>query len=299
MKEDASAEFPPIAVRRYSSYRQLDVGGLILLLAVMLPAALVIGYLLHLIRPIVYLPVIFPLITGGVLACIGAVLIGRFRFPHALPACCIGVLAAVVAVVSSHYFDYLSFLSLIRFQTLKAMLAPRAFLGFVDLQAQQGEGIILVRSGAVFEFSFGHVGTYLYWIVELALIASLAGFVMRKRAIEPVCGLCKRWKRDQFLGKMGLDSKKAVSAVSSGNLEEIARIYKADGDRGPSLSAWVCEQCAADGEVELRLVERLGRNENVLTCVTCSGQVLPHLETIFFSPDESTEEEEELKAQQS
>lgn len=298
MQEAPPTEFPSISVKPYRSFRQPDVGGLILLLAIMLPVAILIGYLIHLIRPHFYVIAIVPLAIGFVLAGIGYLLIDRFRFRHPVLSCGIGVLVAVVAIVSTHYFDYLSCFPVITLQSLSYILQPGLFLKFMDLQAREGMGIGVYSNTAVFNFNLGYFGTYFYWLAEVGLCCFPMIRVMKAPASRPLCGKCNGWKRRQFLGSMGLNSSKAATAaVTSGNLTEIARLYRADPDRGPALSAWVCEKCAGEGEVDLWLVQHLaGETEKVLARVTCSSQVLPHLETIFFSQEEPEEEDQTASA---
>jgi hypothetical protein len=295
-----------------------------ILIGLSMLAAVAVGWVVSFIGQWFYLILLFPLLIGGIVGVvgIGAITLGKVRSPWM--AGLAGFLAGCVAMLSVQYFDYLRFRA--ELDTIPAderaqiaALTPEQLnreiaqlppdrradardlwrqvrinnlFGFIDFRAEKGVTIQHGRGGAHDRgMNLGYVGSYIYWTVELLIVAVLAFFIMQGAAARPFCPECNEWKQARKLGTLTFRAGDAggaqlLAALGSG---EVARLvdYSPSAGEGPlHLTAAVCPKCGGGGPVDVKLQHRYktAKNEEKtqdLLHVTYPGEALPALEAIF------------------
>lgn len=294
-------------------------------------AGLAMGCVAGFISQFFYLVLLFPIVMGGAIGALGTYAIkqGKVRSPWlALVAALVG---GSCAVWGMHYMDYRAFrtaqlkdttpeeLAQIQqvarqFDTLKQnppddedlrdfldflakhpevvqALKVETFSDYVDFSATQGVTITSSRGGGGKGMNLGYAGSYIYWAVELAIIAGLAVVIMRGAATEPFCLGCHEWKTWRMLGAVDMHTQ-AREALETGNLNHLLALNPVPYVGRYVISAGVCATCGIDSPLEVKLDE-LTVNENNqttttrLTMVTLPGDALPLLEQVFAQAAES------------
>jgi hypothetical protein len=291
-----------------------------LLIGLSLLAAVAVGWVVSFIGRWFYLILLFPLMIGGIVGVVGmgAIRLGKVRSPWMAGVA--GFLAGCVAMLSMHYFDYLTFRATVEadipareraeIEALRpadlAKLAPderarrkeeqralrvKSFPAYMDYQATNGVTINRVGHGGDRGINLGYIGSCIYWGVEVLIVAGLAFIIMQGAAARPFCPECNEWKQARKLGTLTFRAGDAggaqlLAALGSG---EVARLvdYSPSAGEGPlHLTAAVCPKCGGGGPVDVKLQHRYktAKNEEKtqdLLHVTYPGEALPALEAIF------------------
>src|SRR5262249_30769619 len=127
-----------------------------------------------------------------------------------------------------------------------------------------------------------YVGSYIYWLVELAIMAGIALGVTASHAARPFCALCGRWKEAKQLGVIKLAGPTGLELFRSGELGR-----QIQGRPGPTAGTIAtCPVRAAESTVEVKLEEvwQNKRGEVMrknLGMLTYPGEALQTLEKIF------------------
>lgn len=258
--------------------------GLVTLSLAASVAAILTGLLAGFVAQWFYLVVLFPIGMGVGIGMVGSLAVkqGKVRMPLVCGGA--GFLAGCLAVAAMHYFEYQSFETQMQevpegvrqvaknFDKLQAerdklpaeiqelldeigkdpearkTLAIDGLVSHLDFKAHQGVMISKRGRGGI---NLGYTGSYIYWGVELLMIAGFAFVAMRGAADEPFCSQCESWKQQETLGSFGASAEKARTALESGDLPELGANMGSSGDL--IASKFQCPQCGASAPVEVRL----------------------------------------------
>jgi hypothetical protein len=228
--------------------------GLLLTALFSCGAALVIGAVVSFLHQWFYLVLFFPLGMGLGVGAAGAagVRVGKVRSPLAAGA--LGVTAGVLVMLVSHLGDYLLWL-----RQLEQVAGPRAaelrltFLEFMNLRAEQGVTLSKVGQGDK-GMNLGYIGSYIYWLVEVAFAAGFAAAVMAATTLTPFCPACRSWKQKRVLGSVAAARQTVKEIVGRGELTKLLEPNLPAG-HPVVFTAHVCPRCAEQGAVEINLQE--------------------------------------------
>jgi hypothetical protein len=287
-----------------------SAAGLPVLLAGLGAAAVGLGWVASFIGQWFYLILVFPVAIGLGLIGVG-VLLGRLtkmRSPGL--AVLFGLVSATLAIVAMHYFNYQRFLKqrdevLKKVPDLDAVQAPlhdpkeaeavqflrdarkvNSFPSYVTFEARQGVTISGRGKGGL---NLGFTGTWIYWGVELAVVAGMAIFGLIGGAAAPFCSTCKDWKQERPLGTLERRDTDVAAVLRSGEIERLKAYDPALGGGNLVVTAAVCPNCKGEAPISVRLVE-VTKNEkgeeqrNELAHVTYPGAALPEFEALFGIP---------------
>jgi hypothetical protein len=294
---DPSLRLEPVPYQPEGGFRPFGV--LVVFLCVTL-AGLGLGYAVSWVGQWIYIILVFPFLLGILVGFFGAVGIYVGSVRNLFLAGLAGLFGGCLTLFAMHYFDYER--DMARPRQDKAGQVPNAgaapakpadrqpdFWGYLDRQARKGIPIQFRR----LHFTLGYVATYLYWLVEVAIVSGLAMAILIGCASDPFCAECSTWKSKQALGTLALAPDQALRIFSAGEIVRLADQEPAAGEI--HLTIWSCPNCAAEAPVDVKLeqVTKNAKNEEEtrpLTFLTYPGQVLPVLESLFAP--EATEEAE-------
>jgi hypothetical protein len=297
-----------------------------ILIGLSLLAAVALGWLLSFVERWMWLILIFPLIIGALVGVVGilAIKFGKVRSP-ALGGVA-GLLAGCVAMLSMHYFDYLA----LRAETNRAIppegravlevmtpawidalpreqqeparearrlvLGVKSFPAYMDFEATNGVTIQRTGHGGAHDrgMNLGYVGSFIYWGVEVLIVAGVAFVLMKGAAAMPFCRDCQAWKTERKLGTLtfrpgDVGGAGLVAALGSGDVARLVDHNPSVGDGPLHLSAAVCPRCGEQGPIDVKLLHKYktAKNEDKaqeLLHVTYPGEALPALEAVFQTP---------------
>jgi hypothetical protein len=273
-----------------------------------------VGLLARFIGQWFYLILLFPLGIGLITGVLGSFLITGFKVRSRLFARLAAALGAIAAVGAMHYFQYHQFqqgwkehtkglaAATIMTVTDGKTDAPRkltaeelnriergpSFFEFLEIHARRGVSIGRASSsggGA----NLGHVGTWIYWGVELLVIGGIAALMAASAASEPFCTRCETWMPWRTLGVLPPDGGQAVQALQAGEVATLATATPT-GAGHQLLSAAVCKNCGANAPIVARLhrvtKNAKGEEQKVpLASVTYPGEALAALERSIPATD--------------
>jgi hypothetical protein len=106
--------------------------------------------------------------------------------------------------------------------------------------------------------NLGYIGSYIYYIVEVLIVAVISLILGITAATAPFCSRCNTWKSEYTLGHLENPADEAAEAVRVGELHALQ----------PSLAAnsftqfivHVCPNCRAEAPIDVK-IQRLTRNE--------------------------------------
>jgi hypothetical protein len=168
-----------------------------------------IGGLTHLISSLFYLVIVFPVFMGctGGIVMILAIRQGKVRNPAI--ATLFAVLSGMIMYGSLHGAGYWQFKQLAAEEITKEQevasgnqsnkiidtfleveTGSKGFLGYLKYEAQQG--VSIGRPGRT-QTNLGETGTWIYWLIELAIIDITIGAIAYLSAKQPFCENGDRW----------------------------------------------------------------------------------------------------------
>lgn len=180
-------------------------------------------------------------------------------------------------------------------------LRVNSLVRFVDMQAHFGMEI-LNQKGApkAAALNLGYLGSWVYWIGEMLIVAGIVCFWMCRAAADPYCSQCNQWKRDQVFGPFP-NSKEVARIIKEGQLSR----FEADPDpseMGGYVRIFKCPECHLEGAPDV-FAERWTMNQKGevlakrLVGVTYPAAAFPALyaicSTSLFVDEESLDDEEE------
>ena len=168
----------------------------------------------------------------------------------------------------------------------RALRATDSVLGYLDLQAHYGVTIGKPGRGNDKGINLGYYGSYVYWIVELLIVAGVTYGMVYGATKEPYCVDCDQWKNPKVLGFFGAEPALASAAVESGDLSKIRQTNPTPEITNVRLTAHACDGCVDKGEADLKLelltTDKEGKLQTkTLSHVTYPASALPHLVTLF------------------
>src|SRR5262249_32779753 len=193
-------------------------------------------------------------VGGGVGVALGlagtlGIRLGKVRSP--VLAGIAGFVGGCVAMLSIQFFDYLR----VPVEARRAV-GIHTFFGYVDFAAHQGVTIGRATSSSSTDkgMNLGYVGTYIYWIVELLLVAGIAFVIMKNGAGEPFCPEGQAWKQRRTLMTFRPPLDRVVVALEEGDLLRVMAEEEWTTVTGEGvLSASVCPECESRGLIDVKL----------------------------------------------
>lgn len=311
------SSLPTFSANPYRADGGCSMTGLVTLSMAASLAAIVIGLLAGFVSQWFYLVNLFPILMGGAIGVAGSfgVKKGKVRMPLVCGGT--GFLAGCLSVLAMHYYEYHSFENALqkvpdgvrmvaknfdKFQASRDELPPEikqlveeigkdqetrqalaisTFTEHLDFKAKQGVTISKRGKNGI---NLGYTGSYIYWGIELLVIAGIAFLIMNVTADEPFCSECENWKVSEPLGSFGAIAADAKQMLVSGNLPELSANIQATGDLVASL--FQCPNCKANAPVEVQFeqvsVNAKGETSKSTICtVTYPGEAVPVLSELF------------------
>jgi hypothetical protein len=268
LPQRSTPALPRFAAEPYEPDGGCSFGGGALLIGLSLPAGVLLGFVASFIGQWMYLILIFPLGIGLLLGLAGAlgIKVGKVRSPWL--AGLAGFIGGCVAMISVQFFDYLRYAA-----------GMTNFFGYIDLAAQHGVTIGRTAPSSTDKgINLGYVGTYIYWFVELLIVALVAFVIMRNTASEPFCTECQTWKKRRKLATFRSTLDRLVIALEEGDLVRllVEEEWSPKGGEG-LLTACVCPECQSRGTIDVKLeqVTKTAKNQETrkeLVHVTYPGK---------------------------
>jgi hypothetical protein len=204
-------------MKPYQPSNKVTSTGLKWLLLSSVIGGLAIGGLTHLISLLVYLIVVFPLGMGfaGGTVMVAAIHQGKVRNPAI--ATLFGVITGLLLYGSLHGAGYWQFKQSASEQITKELegvsdnqsnniidtflqekTGSKGFLGYLKHNAQQGVSIGRLESTGT---NLGETGTWIYWLIELAIIDITIAAIAYSTAKNPFCENGDQWyKHPEHIG---------------------------------------------------------------------------------------------------
>jgi hypothetical protein len=278
----------------------------------MLIAGAVMGLAAHGVSRFFYLILLFPIAIGFGMGAVGAWSAKWANLRNPLLGGVAGFIGGAAAMLMMHYFDYQQLKrevaqinpDLVEVANLpvdqreaeielfeepdearNAVNALATFGGFMDYQATEGVEIKGTRGGGDSAgMNLGYVGSYIYWIIELLIVAAITFVMVRKQTQQPYCSDCSAWKRYKRLGSFSVPEQ-AVAGVNTGDVAALAAAQPHPMDGPLDLSFASCEDCgkaAADLKLEALVTDRKGNvNRKVVAHASWPIEAVPVLRSLF------------------
>ena len=303
---------PKYDVRPYQPDGGFTASGLITMLGAMLVAGAAIGFAAHFVSQLFYQIILFPVLIGLFLGFVGTRLVKFANLRNPLLGGLAGLVGGAAAMTMMHYFDYQAFRReaaaeapdvvavasmppaqreteypqfedpvLVR----RLVAAFESFPGFIDFSAHEG---VEIKKGGGKGLNLGYAGTYIYWLVELLIVAGITFAMVRKQTTEPFCTECALWKPYRRLGAFGGSPDTALAGVTSGDVNAIAAAQPGAINSPLELHVAECGNCKrAEAAVKL---EQLSTNQKgqlerkVLVHTVWPAEAVPVLDRLFAPP---------------
>jgi hypothetical protein len=288
-------------------------------LGVFLVAGTVLGVIAFYVSKMIWLVMIFPVLIGAILGGIGIWIVKRHKIRHPALAGVAGFLGGCLAMLAMHYAEYLDaradarqklgpvFIALLEMPADQrdALLAPdpkmkadasraakayNSFFGFMDEAAVEGVEIKSTRGGGK-ETNLGYVGSWIYWGLEVLIIAGISFAMVRSKASEPFCIDCGTWKNRVQVAALCVTGDRLDQVVRDGEPWAVLK----DGSSPPEREAAdlyvdVCPHCQEKAPFEVQAVRRMWNKKREIkgvknyARVTFPGEALPVLLAQFQPP---------------
>lgn len=275
----------------------------------------ILGFVAHFVAQAFYLILVFPFLIGLGLGAVGVRMVSAGRVRNPWIGGLAGFLGGALAMFMMHYFDQQKFRDQAmesqpgfaavvemspqereqlmgdlepadREMVLREIRAAESVWGYLDLQAHYGVTIGKPGRSGESGMNLGYYGSYIYWLVELLLVAGITYGMVYGATKEPFCADCEQWKRAKVLGFFGAEPQLATAAVESGDVSKMKQISPTQEITDVRLTAHACDGCVDKGEADLKLelltTDKDGKLQTkTLSHVTYPAAALPHLVTMF------------------
>ncbi len=297
---DASelVEIPQFKTRPYKAVDGFSLAGVAVMIGVMAPIAILLGFLASAIGTVFYLILVFPIGIGFGVGFAGAFggKLGKVHSP--IMSFLAGLLGGILAVLVMHYFDNLW--RLWAEQRMRPGVPPLGFVTLLHVRATEGI-VLFARPGQNDGLTISGIGAYIYWFIELAVITGISAAVMFAAGAEPFCTECNNWKKKRRVGifripmrgKASQAEADAKAAFSEGNLTFFTDLPgKGENFLPLTVDILECEECGKSVPVEVRLVKISidgngnPREANVAT-VTYPHKAIPVVEDLVHAAEEA------------
>lgn len=298
-------------VRPYKADGGYSMGGVLQLIGTLGICGMILGAITSFISQYFYLVLLFPIVIGGIMGAIGAFFIKMFHIRAPLMCGLAGFIAGCLAMIAVQFTDYRNFQSQLgpdaevlmeiadNFDELKAnmeelpeevkalieeldqnpeflrALRVKTFFDYVDFSAHQGVEIGRARGGKA--MNLGYTGSYIYWGVEMLIVAGIAFMIMSGAADEPYCPECGVWKDQRVLRDID-DATHVSNRLSSGHIEAFP-VGESTAMPDARVTLSVCPDCGEEGDIDVK-VERVKVNAkeeestSMLSHTTYPGEAL-------------------------
>jgi len=313
----APTNLPKYDVRPYQPDGGFTTSGLVTMLGAMLVAGAGIGFAAHWVSQLFYLIILFPILIGLFLGAVGMRLVKFANLRNPLLGGLAGFVGGVSAMTMMHYFDYQKFRRDVvnnapdvadvarmpagqregeypQFENpagaRELVEAYASFPGFMNFEARQGVEIKSTRgsSSSAKPLNLGFVGSYIYWVVELLIVAGITFAMVRGQTREPFCAECSLWKSFRRLGAFAGEPDAALAGVTSGDVSALAAA-KPGALSGPlELHVAECANCRRAGasvKLEQLTTNHKGQLERkVLAHTVWPAESVGVLDSLFAPP---------------
>ncbi|MEM6501800.1 MAG: hypothetical protein AAF685_08175 [Cyanobacteria bacterium P01_C01_bin.89] len=241
---------------------------------------IVAGGLIHLLGRLIYVILVFPLLMGataGGLA-FAASYGGKIRNPLLTVAA--GLLGGLCIYGTTHGADYVVFRSESGARVdelLEERVGESGFVGYLKYSAQQGVSIGKIGRDGI---NLGETGTWVYWLIELAIIEMVAGAIAYGAASQVFCEKCSEWY-DSATPIGGVSPEKGnvfLEALKAQNFSQAAQSIGpvlSNTNSSLKISHCLCPACREEGEILLSVAEdRTDKNGNNLWSKTVKEELL-------------------------
>ncbi len=251
----SSAPLGQFDIAKYRPDGGVSLAGALQLTGILGLLGILLGIVASFISRYFWLVLVFPIIIGCCIGAVGSACIKRFHIRNSIYCGISGLLAGALAMLAMHYFDYRYFQDEMRAnlgpdadivfelaRNIDEITAPNSdapqeirdcaenlkldpfwlkalqvnsLLDYLDLQAEIGVEIGDVVGAGQRNANLGYVGSYIYWIIEAALVAGFAFGIMSGSASQPYCQNCSQWKPPLMVG-MYPDPDHVCSALKEG-----------------------------------------------------------------------------------
>jgi hypothetical protein len=319
----SSAALPRFSVRPYTPDGGFTMGGVLMLAAAMVLAGAAMGFVAYYVSKLIYLILVFPVFIGFGMGAVGVAMVKAGRIRNALVGGATGFIGGALAMSMLHYFDYREFRTsqsqqhadvfkiaqlpraereklLNDDQTVTAQERQKASLyldamnslpGYMNWYAAE-VGVRIKSTHASSKndqgTNLGYIGSYIYWSIEILIVAGITFGMVRATTREPYCPRCDQWKLSKVLGLLQTDGKTAKAAVLSGDLSAIAAAHPVAGaGPGINVSASACPGCSGQTDVDVKVEQITKDKQNkihktTLAQVTYPAEALPLLAQLFI-----------------
>ena len=272
----APTNLPKYDVRPYQPDGGFTTSGLVTMLGAMLVAGAGIGFAAHWVSQLFYLIILFPILIGLFLGAVGMRLVKFANLRNPLLGGLAGFVGGVSAMTMMHYFDYQKFRRDVvnnapdvadvarmpagqregeypQFENpagaRELVEAYASFPGFMNFEARQGVEIKSTRgsSSSAKPLNLGFVGSYIYWVVELLIVAGITFAMVRGQTREPFCAECSLWKSFRRLGAFAGEPDAALAGVTSGDVNALAAAKPGALSSPLELHVAECANCRRAG----------------------------------------------------
>lgn len=164
-----------------------------------------------------------------------------------------------------------------------------SFMDFLHWEAAQGISISKATSSSSGAPITG-IGVWIYWSVELLVVAAVAYFMTRARASEPFSRVADGWKAPVWLGSFDAGVvQQANAALAIGDLPRITTLKPSDQAGPVTTSAYVARDRADGDEVDVKLEAYAadGKKTTTLGMYTYPAGSLGVLKAAFAPPSPS------------
>ncbi|MFT3788015.1 MAG: hypothetical protein QM770_17895 [Tepidisphaeraceae bacterium] len=275
-------------VRPYKPSSGAPIAGVLQLIAGLALAGAVLGFVAFYVSKAIWLILVFPLLIGLALAFVAGWLVKKGHVRNGALAGLAAFIGGVFAMTVMHYEGYRDVMTKIEAQPkdvreswqnvteqevrdesppaeLKQNLTTwrlyhiKNFFDYMDVEATEGVEIKSTRGSSSSPMNLGYVGSYVYWGVEVMLVAGIAFAGSRRTAHQPYSETHSTWKTPEALGFIASDTPETVEAVRSGDIAALQRAGAGALDGSLVLSAAHCGDATPD-DVDIKL-ERVVRNK--------------------------------------
>ena len=167
----------------------------------------------------------------------------------------------------------------------------------MNLQAEQGVQIGRARAGNRDNgINLGYAGSFIYWMIEIFIVAGIVYAMAHNTAGEPFCVQCNNWKATRTLGSLGIGNPEVAQALADGNLTPLHEKLQTPDPLGLTcvLQAAVCDACGTNAAIDVKALEAKQNDKGEfqfaeLAHFTYPGEALPVFETLFTLAPPETE----------
>lgn len=296
----------------YQAEGGFNLNGMLFLTGGMVVASFLLGIIVFFIAKGIYLILFFPIAIGSVLGIIGKRLVRKCKVRSPRLAGLVGLLSGMVAMTTTHYCNYLDFmsdLSVNREQIERlGQMAPQefpqalledghdpalyrewakthSFWGYLNLEARKGVTIrrIMERGKGL---NLGYTLTWMYWIAESFIVALLVFLIVRGEAQEPYCSITDQWKSvlysKRFLVGDCLNAESAGIMLRDGELGRIAEAKFRGGSEGVQLDVYSSLDHSPESTLDAKLTEIVAKKDGTFQEVVVTMATYPQHALIAF-----------------